>query len=109
MKSAIFITVTVLISLGSYPRLLRAQSCLNCWINPKTGQQESLERIIPPQASPPPVVSSPPPPPTEGEKPAPKAPKPPEIPLLDDPLDQVPPDPQPLPRTQVDPRSRQGQ
>ncbi|MGK7932331.1 MAG: hypothetical protein AB4041_12985 [Microcystaceae cyanobacterium] len=121
MKLQSSFVIALLTLLGSHNGNLLAQSCLNCWINPQTGQQESLEHIIPrqePTNETPPVVSEPlsperererkeeVSPSSEGEKKDDSSPQPENPPLFDDPIDRLgeETEPQPLPRTQVTPR-----
>ncbi len=108
--------IAFLTAIGTNSGEILAQSCLNCWINPQTGQEESLERIIPRQlpATPPAstVESSQPSPetatekPEEGDKKEDSSPNPADIPIFDDPVGREESEPQPVPRTQVDPRLR---
>lgn len=127
MKLYPYVAIAFLTVLGINNGRILAQPCLNCWINPKTGQMESLDRIVPRQTPTPPAVTSPPPPlpPLDAESPLPtetgknpdNPPKPdetaqkkPKPPLIEgDPLDQAEKEPQPLPRTQVEPRLRNEQ
>lgn len=94
-----------LIVVPVYSGRLLAQSCQNCWINPKTGQVEPFRIDIPsprPQTTP---ITTPSPQVSESPKPdspddeAKKKP-----PIVDDPLaEEIPPEPKPLPTTQIRP------
>lgn len=49
MKKTIFGIVSAAFLL-SIPAVVYAQSCVNCWINPKTGMLEDLDYLVQPQS-----------------------------------------------------------
>ncbi|MGK7944114.1 MAG: hypothetical protein AB4058_06565 [Microcystaceae cyanobacterium] len=117
--------IALLTVFSSYNGELLAQSCLNCWINPQTGQQESLDYLIPrpvPQNEPSPTVSESLSPEEEKKEdasteseadqkedsPDSETDKEEDNPIFDEPIDRLEEEeePQPLPRTQIEPRLR---
>ncbi len=96
MKSYFPLSISLLLSLGVNLGSLNAQSCLNCWINPITGQQESLERIIPSS-----VPRTPPPPPVTNNAPDEAAKKPDN--------GEEKPNPTQIPISEEDPRAREAE
>lgn len=50
MKKAISSIVSAAFLL-SIPAAVYAQSCVNCWINPNTGELENLDRLVQPQTT----------------------------------------------------------